>query len=117
MPDIMKFILNENAIRTDPNGYLLHLDDWSKQVAETIAELESIKLTDDHWEIINYLRDHYREFGHSPNVRLLMKLIKKDLGPEKATKKYLYDLFPQGPSRQGCKIAGLPQPNDCVDLS
>lgn len=117
MPDIMKFILNEQAVKTDPNGYLLHLDDWSEDVAAALAELEGIELTESHWEIIHYLRKHYRNFGHSPNVRLLMKIIKKDLGPQKATKKYLYDLFPLGPSRQGCKIAGLPLPNDCIDRS
>lgn len=117
MPDIMKFIVNEHAVKTDPNGYLLDLDDWSEEVAEAIAESDDISLTDGHWEIINYLREHYLKFGHSPNVRLLMKVIQKDLGPEKGTKQYLYDLFPLGPSRQGCKIAGLPLPNDCIDLS
>ncbi len=117
MPDIMKFILNEDVLRTDPNGYLLDLDDWSVEVAEAIAQVEEITLTEDHWEIVNYLRDYYQRFGHTPNVRLLMKVLAKDLGPEKATKKYLYDLFPLGPSRQGCKIAGLPLPNDCIDMS
>ncbi len=117
MPDIMKFIVNEHVVKTDLNGYLLDLDDWSEEVAEAIAESDDIRLTDRHWEILNYLRDHYLRFGHSPNVRLLMKVIQKDLGPEKGTKKYLYDLFPLGPSRQGCKIAGLPLPNDCIDLS
>ena len=117
MPDIMKFILNEEVVKTDPNGYLLDLDDWSEAIAKAIAEMEELELTDNHWEIIRYLREHYRKYGHSPNVRLLMKVIAKELGPHKATKKYLYDLFPHGPSRQGCKIAGLPLPNDCVDMS
>ena len=117
MPDIMKFILNEKSIESDPNGYLLNLDDWSEDVAQALAAEEDIELTDQHWEIIHFLRNYYLEFGNSPNVRSLMKIIAKKLGAEKGTRKYLYDLFPLGPSRQGCRIAGLPRPNDCIDLS
>jgi len=117
MPDIMKFIMNESSIESDPNGYLLNLDDWSESIAVSIADAEGIDLTVKHWEIINFLRDYYLEYGSSPNVRSLMKILAKKLGPEKGTRKYLYDLFPHGPSRQGCKIAGLPRPNDCIDMS
>ena len=117
MPDILKFIVNEDVVQSDPNGYLLDLDDWTREHAATIAKTDNIQLTDAHWEIIDYLRNYYRNFGHTPNVRLLMKVLKKDLGPDKAAKKYLYGLFPLGPSRQGCRIAGLPIPNDCIDLS
>jgi len=117
MPDIMKFILNEASIESDPNGFLLNLDDWSEDVAMSMAEEEGIELTASHWEIINFLRDYYLEFGNSPNVRSLMKIIARRLGPEKGTRKYLYDLFPLGPSRQGCRFAGLPKPNDCIDFS
>lgn len=117
MPDIMKFILAESTAETDPDGYLLSLDEWSEEIAREIAAQEQIELSAAHWEIIHFLRDYYREYGSSPNVRLLMKVIGKGLGAEKGKRKYLYDLFPTGPSRQGCRIAGLPMPNDCIDHS
>lgn len=117
MPDIMKFIVNEKSIESDPNGYLLNLDDWDEEVAASLAADEDIELTAAHWEILHFLRNHYLEFGSSPNVRSLIKMVAKKLGPDKGSRKYLYDLFPLGPSRQGCRIAGLPCPNDCVDLS
>jgi len=117
MPDIMKFIVNDASIQSDPNGYLLNLDDWSEAVAHGLAAEEDIELTEQHWEIIHFLRQHYVEFGSSPNVRSLMKIIGKKISPEKGTRKYLYDLFPLGPARQGCKIAGLPKPNECIDFS
>jgi tRNA 2-thiouridine synthesizing protein E len=117
MPDIMKFIMNDESLETDPNGYLLHLDDWSEEIAGEIALQENIEMTERHWEVVRFLRDHYKEYGASPNVRLLMKVVARELGQEKGTRKYLYDLFPQGPSRQGCRIAGLPLPNDCIDFS
>lgn len=116
MPDIMKFIMDEKLIETDPNGYLLNLDDWDEKVATALAKEEGIELTDAHWEVLNYLRDYYSEYGSSPNVRLLMKGFAKVHGSEKGTQKYLYDLFPTGPSRQGCRIAGLPLAPDCIDF-
>ena len=115
MPDIMKFITEDRTVAEDPNGFLLDLDDWSESVARARAQEEGIELTEGHWEVVHFLRDYYNEFGIAPNVRLLMKSFAKDYGAEKASKKYLYDLFPQGPSRQGCHIAGLPRPNDCID--
>jgi tRNA 2-thiouridine synthesizing protein E len=114
-PDIMKFILSDDD--TDINGYLMNLDDWSDEIANNLSIEEEIELNEKHWEIIHFLREYYREYGSSPNVRLLMKVIGKELGAEKGNRKYLYDLFPKGPSRQGCKIAGLPLPNDCIDNS
>ena len=116
-PDIMKFIVAGDAIDTDPNGYLLNLDDWSEDIASSLAESEKIELTEPHWEIVKFLRNYYQQYGHSPNVRSLIKIVAKEFGEEKGNKKYLYDLFPNGPSRQGCRIAGLPLPNDCIDYS
>lgn len=115
MADILKYIVDDQLVETDPNGYLLRLDDWSADIAVAIAESERIKLSEEHWEIVNFLRRYYSEFGIAPNVRVLMKALEKKFGPGKYSKKHLYELFPLGPSRQGCKIAGLPLPNDCVD--
>jgi len=115
MADIMKYIVDDNLIDTDPHGYLLDLDDWSDSVAEAVASDEGIVLTEAHWQVVHFLRRHYIQFGTSPNVRLLMKSLAKEFGKEVGNRKHLYILFPHGPSRQGCRIAGLPLPNDCVD--
>lgn len=115
MTDILKYITDETLLETDPNGYLLRLEDWSEDIAHRLAAEESIELTDAHWLVVNFLRDYYKDYGLSPNVRTLVKLLSKAHGDEIGNKKYLYTLFPNGPSRQGCRIAGLPLPNDCVD--
>jgi len=115
MSDIMKFIMEDKQLDMDANGYLLNLDDWSEEVAEALAREVNIELTNDHWEVIHFLRKHYNEFGTSPNARLLVKTFSKAFGEEKGNNKKLYQLFPDGPSRTGCRIAGLPLPNDCVD--
>lgn len=115
MADILKYIVDDQLVKTDPNGYLLRLDDWSIDIAIAIAETENIQMTADHWEIVNFLRRYYSELGIAPNVRTLKKALAIKYDKEKASSKYLYLLFPLGPSRQGCKIAGLPLPNDCID--
>ena len=61
-----------------------------------------------------FLRDYYNEFQIAPAVRVLTKAIGKKLGPDKGNSQYLYELFPYGPAKQACKIAGLPKPTGCV---
>ena len=97
------------------DGNLLHGNEWTKEFAEALAKREGINLTDHHWEIINFLRNFYFEYGVTPMVRLLMKHLAESLGKEKASEKYLYELFPKGPARQGSRIAGLPAPQGCID--
>lgn len=96
-------------------GNLVDLHRWNERVAEFMARKEGIELTQEHWEVLNFLRRFYFEFGITPMVRILMKHMVEELGPERASKQHLYTLFPKGPSRQGSRIAGLPEPQGCVD--
>ena len=66
-------------------------------------------MTPNHWEVVNFLREYYDEYQIAPAVRVLTKAIGKQLGPDKGNSKYLYELFPYGPAKQACKIAGLPK--------
>jgi TusE/DsrC/DsvC family sulfur relay protein len=110
----MSFVIDGREIETDPEGFLRELSDWSEDLARAIAEKDGLSLTDGHWEVINFLRQGYAENGTVPNIRILQKLMKAEYGPEKADSKYLYELFPYGPAKQGCRIAGLPKPTGCV---
>ena len=110
----MELDVNGRKVQTDSEGYLANLEDWSTDLAETIAGRESLEMTTDRWEIVNFLRKGYEETGVVPNIRQLQKLLANEYGPEKADKAYLYDLFPYGPAKQACRIAGLPKPTGCV---
>ena len=103
----MRYTINGIDYDADDLGYLIEpiFDDEAVRV---IAAAEHIELTDAHWEVVNYLRDQYREHGHTPNFRNMLKGM-ADIRPE-VDSKYLYDLFPVGPAKQGPKVAGLPQP-------
>ena len=102
------------TVETDEEGYITDISLWNRELAEQIAKDENIDMTGDHWEVVNFLRNYYEEYQIAPAIRVLTKAIKKTLGPEKGNSKYLYELFPYGPAKQACKIAGLPKPTGCI---
>lgn len=106
--------VNGRIIEVGEEGFLSNVDDWSRDVAAYLAEREGIQMSDQHWEIVNYLHDYYKRYQIAPMVKILVKEIGKRFGPEKATTKFLYELYPAGPAKQACKIAGLPKPTGCV---
>ncbi len=99
---------------TDAEGYLRRREDWSRELAETMAAADDIVLTDAHWEVIEFLQDYYTQYEIAPAIRILTKQIGKRFGKEKGNSRYLYELFPRGPAKQACRYAGLPKPTGCV---
>ncbi len=110
----MSIEVNGKSIETDEEGYIVNLSDWDENVANELAKEEGIDMSSNHWEVVNFLREYYDEYQIAPAVRVLTKAIGKKLGPEKGNSKYLYELFPYGPAKQACKIAGLPKPTGCI---
>lgn len=103
----MAYLINGVELATDEEGYLLEAD-FGEESPAVIAAVDGIELTPLHWEVINYLRDSYREHGQSPSFRNMLKEMQA-LNPA-LDNKGLYDLFPMGPAKQGARIAGLPKP-------
>ncbi|MEJ2394878.1 MAG: TusE/DsrC/DsvC family sulfur relay protein [Candidatus Thiodiazotropha sp.] len=97
---------NGKTFETDEEGYLTNL--------AVMAKEDDLALTDEHWEIINFLREYYEEYQIAPAVRVLTKAVGKKLGKDKGNSKYLYSLFPYGPGKQACRFAGLPKPTGCI---
>ncbi len=110
----MAYQLNGTTFEADEEGYITDIGLWSKELAELIAKDENIEMSDDHWEVVNFLRNYYEEYQIAPAIRVLTNAVKKSLGPEKGNSKFLYELFPYGPAKQACKIAGLPKPTGCI---
>ncbi len=103
----MSYVVAGQELETDAEGYLLEAD-YRDETCEVIAAAENIQLTPAHWEVIKYMREEYREHGHTPNFRNMLKGVQEFM-PD-ADSKSLYDLFPVGPAKQAAKVAGLPQP-------
>ncbi len=97
------------------SGNLVNLNDWSEQLASALANKEGITLTDDHWVVLNFMRDFYFKYGVTPMVKVLIRHMTEELGASLANKDHMYELFPGGPARQGSRIAGLPSPQGCID--
>lgn len=96
-------------------GFLEDAGAWSPGVASVIAGEDGIELTDNHWEIINFLRDFYKQHEMSPpSNRLFVKAVKETFGEEKGNSIYLMQLFPGTPAKTACRIAGLPRPTNCL---
>lgn len=106
----MSYEVNGTTVAADKNGYLENREDWSEEVAKVIAEAEGIaELTERHWDVMNYLREEYFDNRETqPNTRTIIKAMSEAWG-EKVKQNVLYDLFPLDPSKQGAKIAGLPE--------
>jgi tRNA 2-thiouridine synthesizing protein E len=100
--------LNGTTYAVDDDGFLEDPAIWNDRVAHDLASTEGIAaLTDDQWKVVRYLRAYYLEFGIAPMIRKLCK----ETGFKLAQ---IYEMFPSGPAKGACKVAGLPKPTGCV---
>ncbi len=105
----MAYEFEGRTVETTSTGHLVNMEDWSRSLAEHIASLEHITLSQRHWDLIDYLREEYLDNNqNSPNTRAILKAMSERWN-EKIDQKALYDLFPLDPSKQGGRIAGLPE--------
>jgi tRNA 2-thiouridine synthesizing protein E len=102
--------LNDKTIATDEDGFLLDPEEWEPELAELIARGQGLELDDAHWEVISFVRGYFEEHRSVPEARKVLKHLAGRLGKERATRKYLYQLFPFGYGQQACKIAGMRKP-------
>lgn len=94
---------HNNAERVPANFF-----EWKADVVEAMAADDALLLTEDHWMVIEFLRNYYETHKIAPAMRLLTREMGRKLGIHKANTRYLYQLFPQGPARQACRYAGIP---------
>ncbi|MEI8210213.1 MAG: TusE/DsrC/DsvC family sulfur relay protein [Methylococcales bacterium] len=110
----MVLMVDSRQLKTTDQGFLVKTAEWNEAVAVQLAALNQITLTEAHWEIILFIRHYYLQFKHLPNARVFTKAIAKEFGEEKGNSRYLHKLFPEGPLKYACKLAGLPKPPTCL---
>ncbi|MGZ5052842.1 MAG: TusE/DsrC/DsvC family sulfur relay protein [Methylobacter sp.] len=101
-------------VATTEQGFLLNSEDWNEDIARQLAASNNIELNNEHWEIILFIRRYYQQFKHLPNARVFTKAVAKEFGEDKGNSRYLHKLFPDGPLKYACKLAGLPKPPTCL---
>ena len=100
--------VNGKQVLTDGEGYIVHLNDWSEDFVTAQAMAEGLQLTDEHWEVIRFLRGYWHEHGVQCEVRKMIKHFKDTWGKERGNNAYLHKIFPRGgPQKQGNRLAGL----------
>jgi tRNA 2-thiouridine synthesizing protein E len=72
---------------------------WSPLFAQRQAEAEGLFLTDEHWEIIIYMRERYRECGDAKSAREIVREL-EEMFSDGHGRRTLYELFPGGPVSQ-----------------
>ncbi len=107
----------------EKTDFVLHIhedepvvDPWDREIATSLGQDEGIELTDEHWDVVSFLRKHYDATGaldYARDVSAVLSQRFKDQGGLK----YLYRLFPRGPVTQASRIAGIPVPKDSTDAS
>lgn len=90
----------------DSQGYLTDSTAWTPDLAHELAAEHGITLKDEHFAVLNYLRERYAE-GTPLTIRRIGKSGLVDI-------KGFYALFPGGPLKVSSRIAGIPKPASCV---
>jgi tRNA 2-thiouridine synthesizing protein E len=94
------------TVELDDQGYLKNLDQWSQEVAMSIAKEEGIELEEKHWQVLDYLQDQYKK-----EIPITIRKVGKSGVVEI---KEFYQLFPDGPLKKASRIAGIPKPVSCI---
>lgn len=112
--DMQVLYVNGREIALDKNGYLSDFSQWREDVALALAQQEQLILSEEHWEVIYFIRDFYQTYDTSPAIRALVKAMQNKFGPDIGNSRYLHRLFPDGPAKLATKLAGLPKPAKCL---
>ena len=96
------------TMEVDGDGFLTQPELWTEEIAALIAQLDGVgEMNEKHWAVVRIIRRNFEEKGMAPMVRTICQETGLKL-------KEIYELFPLGPARGACRVAGLPKPDGCV---
>jgi tRNA 2-thiouridine synthesizing protein E len=100
--------VGDKIIEFDNDGFMVAPDLWNEEVACAIAKEEGIdEMTEEHWKVVIFIRNHWKENDLAPAVRLICSEVGVGV-------RQIFKLFTSGPARGACRVAGLPKPDGCV---
>jgi TusE/DsrC/DsvC family sulfur relay protein len=101
-------LIADATVDIDAEGFLTDPEQWNEQIGEAIAAANGVpELTERHWLVVRFMREHYLQTGTAPTIRALGK-------ESGVSVKELYELFPKGPAKLAAKIGGIPKPRGCI---
>jgi len=99
--------MNGREVHVNDEGFLTEYDEWDEELAKVLATNIGIDLTEDHWEVIRFLREDFQEQGETATTRRVQTV-------GGVPTKQQFALFPRKPAKKMAYIAGLPKPHGCV---
>jgi tRNA 2-thiouridine synthesizing protein E len=106
----MNMALESRQIETDAEGYLINPEEWDECVAEQLAASEGVTLSEEHRQVLRFMRDYYDSHQVAADARFTIKFMAEEMGYGRQARNYLFRLFPYGYVQQACKIAGMKRP-------
>jgi tRNA 2-thiouridine synthesizing protein E len=92
----------------DEEGFLQQPETWDDEVARLFATTEGIaEMNEQQWALVRFIREYWLEHQTAPMIRKLCQATNLNL-------RTIFKLFPSGPAKGACKVAGLPKPEGCV---
>jgi len=110
----MPIVVQNKTIETNKEGFLQDSSLWTPEVGNALAAAHGVELSDEHWEVLNLLRDFCDQGNEPPSMRHLSREIREHLGADKAKSIYLMRLFGSSPAKMAARLAGLPKPKNCL---
>jgi tRNA 2-thiouridine synthesizing protein E len=94
-------------VHVNEEGFLTEYDEWSEDIGAELAKNIEVEMTDEHWALIKWLREDYKEKGETATTRRV-----QTVGGVPTKKQF--ELFPKKPAKKMAYIAGVPKPKGCV---
>lgn len=111
-PDVITDLrVGKRVVHLDEHGFLIDPEEWDTDIAEALATRQDIRLTDDHWGVISFMREFLAEHGVAADARFVMRFLNDRAAARgKSGRGLLFELFPYGYVGQACRISGMRQP-------
>ena len=94
-------------VQVDAEGFMTEYDEWDEEVGTALATQIGIDMTDEHWQVITFLREDFSQEGQTATIRRVANV-------GGIPTKQLFMLFPKKPAKKMSYVAGLPKPAGCV---
>ncbi len=94
-------------VQVDAEGFMTEYNEWDEEVGTALAAQIGIDMTDEHWQVIKFLREDFAEEGQTATIRRVANV-------GGIPTKQLFMLFPKKPAKKMSYVAGLPKPAGCV---
>jgi len=101
-------IVDREVVFND-SGFMLDFDEWDDEIANALAAADELELAQDHWAVINFIRDFFGEYEVTPSLNAVVKAVGGSISGQECTANTITQLFPQDGYDQACRLAGLPE--------